>query len=359
MAARWSAAVSVASPAIVPQVPLNDAVAPAAAASTAASHPPATATLNVGALGLPLPQAARAAGAGGALVLSALLLRASHRRGGARRRRAVHLLAKGGGQMVVDADVVGQETVAKPSAPPPEDVVVIFDSSSSHSRSIIGQVEQDCARAPKPVAFRTVPSSDAGAIAALSAERGLKQQDVERMRRLHAVVAVLPSGAVLEDLESDAGPLLRELRYRTCLEAPTEEDRARLERSFFNPLRTLRERWWWNPMAMSVLSKQLAEEDFVVIDGFLPESLARRLREDNDRLYRSSAMQQGATTGGQNRVGLPHRGDVLKWIGYDGRIDRRHRRAWAITPRASKMPLTPCGRSRPGRHRRWPRRWAP
>lgn len=68
----------------------------------------------------------------------------------------------------------------------------------------------------------------------------------------------------------------------------------------------------------------------MVIDRFLPEDLARAVKAENLKLYQSSEMQEGATTGGSERVGISHRpsvesfecrfrgGDVLKWVGYDG-----------------------------------------
>ena len=46
---------------------------------------------------------------------------------------------------------------------------------------------------------------------------------------------------------------------------------------------------------------------FVVIDQFLPEELARAVKAENLKLYESSEMQEGATTGGSERVGISHR----------------------------------------------------
>ncbi|CAK0890886.1 unnamed protein product [Prorocentrum cordatum] len=118
------------------------------------------------------------------------------------------------------------------------------------------------------------------------------------------------------ELEQDPGPLLRELRYRTCLEQPPPAERAELERRFWEPLRALRaagEGWWRAPAATEALSRQLDEQGFVLIDGFLPDVQVRRLRACAEGLYQSSAMASGATTGGSSRVGLPHRGD-FDWL---------------------------------------------
>lgn len=183
---------------------------------------------------------------------------------------------------------------------------------------MVQAVEQDTAAATRPVAYRAIRSSDGAEVAALAARRGLSEAAAQRLLRGSGATAVLPSGALLEGLEADPGPLLRELRYRTCLEEPSAEERQRLERGYFQPLRILRDRWWWNPMAMSVLARQLSEHNFVLIDNFLPDAEVRRLRECNEALYLGDQMQPGGTTGGSSRVGQPHRGDALKWVSFNG-----------------------------------------
>eukprot|EP00434_Breviolum_minutum_P039268 symbB.v1.2.034866.t1/scaffold4574.1/size37803/1 len=116
----------------------------------------------------------------------------------------------------------------------------------------------------------------------------------------------------------DPWPLLRELRYRTCLEYPKLEEWTDLEQKYLKPLRSLRGPWWKQPEALELLAKQLDEVGFVIIDDFMPEEMARAVKASNVNLYQQSEMEEGATTGGSERVGIPHRGDVLKWIGYDG-----------------------------------------
>eukprot|EP00435_Cladocopium_sp_Y103_P048262 s157_g14.t1 len=120
------------------------------------------------------------------------------------------------------------------------------------------------------------------------------------------------------NLELDPWPLLRELRYRTCLEYPKLDEWKEMEQKYFEPLRSLKGPWWKQPEALELLAKQLDEVGFVIIDDFLPENMARAVKASNMKLYEESEMQEGATTGGSERVGIPHRGDVLKWIGYDG-----------------------------------------
>ncbi|CAE8634107.1 unnamed protein product, partial [Polarella glacialis] len=182
-----------------------------------------------------------------------------------------------------------------------DDVVLVFDRNAKQACDVAAAVERDNAMAPRPVAFSSVDSGDASALVALAQARNLSGADMAQLTRPSSATAVLPSGALLAELELDPGPLLRELRYRTCLEAATAADKAALEKQFAEPLRQLRESWWQSPSATALLSRQLDEMGFVLIDGFLPEQTARRLKAASVQLYRSSAMEQGATTGGANR----------------------------------------------------------
>ncbi|CAJ1365356.1 unnamed protein product, partial [Effrenium voratum] len=152
-------------------------------------------------------------------------------------------------------------------------------------------------------------------------QRRLSEEDVARLTKEKSACAVLPSGALIEDLEVDPWPLLRELRYRTCLEYPSIKEHQQLEDKYLKPLRSMRGSWWKKPQALELLAKQLDEVGFVVVDDFLPDPLVRALKASNLRLYEQSDMQKGATTGGNERVGIFHRGDVLKWIGYDGETE--------------------------------------
>ncbi|CAK9079809.1 unnamed protein product [Durusdinium trenchii] len=137
----------------------------------------------------------------------------------------------------------------------------------------------------------------------------------------------------------DPWPLLRELRYRTCLEYPNAKEQREMEERYLKPLRSMKGPWWKQPEALEILAKQLDEVGFVVIDDFLPEEVVRSVKANNMKLYEHSEMQEGKTTGGSERVGIAHRwepgisrhgsrcvrrglgGDVLKWIGYDGETE--------------------------------------
>jgi len=199
-----------------------------------------------------------------------------------------------------------------------QDVVVVYDRNSKVAGEVVVAVEKDSAMAPKKVDYAVLHSTDAGQLAELARQRGLSEKDLKRLTRNASACAVLPSGALIQDLEMDPWPLLRELRYRTCLEYPKLEEWRDLEQKYLKPLRSLRGPWWKQPEALELLAKQLDEVGFVIIDDFMPEEMARAVKASNVNLYQQSEMEEGATTGGNERVGIPHRGDVLKWIGYDG-----------------------------------------
>lgn len=209
---------------------------------------------------------------------------------------------------------------ARASAPSftANDVVVVYDRNSKVAGEVVVAVEKDSAMAPKKVDYAVLPSSDASSLAELARQRGLTEKEMKRLTKTHSASAVLPSGALIQNLELDPWPLLRELRYRTCLEYPKLDEWKEMEEKYFVPLRSLKGPWWKQPEALDLLAKQLDEVGFVIIDDFLPENMARAMKASNMKLYEESEMQEGATTGGSERVGIPHRGDVLKWIGYDG-----------------------------------------
>eukprot|EP00931_Biecheleriopsis_adriatica_P075209 TRINITY_DN4912_c0_g3_i1.p1 TRINITY_DN4912_c0_g3~~TRINITY_DN4912_c0_g3_i1.p1 ORF type:complete len:954 (-),score=238.38 TRINITY_DN4912_c0_g3_i1:34-2895(-) len=215
-----------------------------------------------------------------------------------------------------------------------DDVVVVYDKTSKQASEVVVAVERDSSMAPSHVAYAALPSSDSASLAELAGRRGLSEANMARLTRASSACAVLPSGAVIEDLEVDPGPLLRELRYRTCLEAPAANELEQLQRAYLEPLHSLREwqhrfgrvykKWWENPEAMSLLAQQLDEVGFILIDDFLPEADAKRLKASSLQLKRSSEMQLGTTTGGNNRVGIAHRGDMVKWVrpGSEGEVER-------------------------------------
>mmetsp|Transcript_42892 Transcript_42892/g.100657 ORF Transcript_42892/g.100657 Transcript_42892/m.100657 type:complete len:837 (-) Transcript_42892:98-2608(-) len=201
-----------------------------------------------------------------------------------------------------------------------EDVVVVYDPSCQQCLQVLEAVDRDCSMAPKPVAYSKVSSTDSSSIAALALRRNLEEESGMRLQQTKTVTAVLPNGAVLEGLEENPGPLLRELRYRTCLEWPSAAEQEKLEQKYFGPLRSMRDsrRWWHDAEVLSTLSEQLDREGFVLVDDFLPPQDVQLIRDANEELYRSEDMQPGLTTGGSDRVGLPHRGDMLRWVGYGG-----------------------------------------
>lgn len=203
----------------------------------------------------------------------------------------------------------------------PEDVVVVYDRNSKQAGEVVVAVERDSSMAPRKVDYAVLASSDASGLAELARQRGLEEKDLDRLRRPASASAVLPSGALIEDLEMDPWPLLRELRYRTCLEYPNAKEQREMEERYLKPLRSMKGPWWKQPEALEILAKQLDEVGFVVIDDFLPEEVVRSVKANNMKLYEHSEMQEGKTTGGSERVGIAHRGDVLKWIGYDGETE--------------------------------------
>ncbi|CAE7367513.1 unnamed protein product [Symbiodinium necroappetens] len=179
-----------------------------------------------------------------------------------------------------------------------DDVVVVYDRNSKQAGEVVVAVEQDSAMAPRPVSYAIVPSSDSAALLELARQRNLNDDCVERLRRDACACAVLPGGAMIEDLEMDPWPLLRELRYRTCLEHPSKDDIEALEETYFRPLRSLKAEWWKQPEALKSLAQQLDEVGFVLIDDFLPDEVIRRVKASNLDLYQNSEMQLGSTTGG-------------------------------------------------------------
>eukprot|EP00929_Paragymnodinium_shiwhaense_P032269 TRINITY_DN17918_c0_g1_i1.p1 TRINITY_DN17918_c0_g1~~TRINITY_DN17918_c0_g1_i1.p1 ORF type:complete len:462 (+),score=91.55 TRINITY_DN17918_c0_g1_i1:65-1387(+) len=133
------------------------------------------------------------------------------------------------------------------------------------------------------------------------------------------LTAVLPgSEALLPFCEKDPGPLSRELEYRSMLEPPSTDDAARVdaacclraEGSGAEAAGT----WWQDDAVASKGRAALEVESFFTLDNFLKVEEAQAVADAVKALRTGKVMKKGETTGGNTRVGLPHRGDTIVWL---------------------------------------------
>ena len=63
--------------------------------------------------------------------------------------------------------------------------------------------------------------------------------------------------------------------------------------------------WWWlMDDSMAEIDRRLAEDNYVVIDGFLPREQVQEMREEVKKANEGGHMQPGVLAGGKVREGL-------------------------------------------------------
>ncbi|CAK9085616.1 unnamed protein product [Durusdinium trenchii] len=141
------------------------------------------------------------------------------------------------------------------------------------------------------------------------------------------VWAKLPSGLILPENQDDPMRLIYEMEYLAFVRLPTASMLARVDGVALLPLQRARQnaqasvpRWWSSPESLRLCATALKEENFAVLDGFLPEEVCQALAEGAKRSRPS--MVRGATgaaarvSPGQDLAKVlnqPSRGDVVKF----------------------------------------------
>lgn len=160
-----------------------------------------------------------------------------------------------------------------------------------------------------------------------------------RLCRKGGLSAVLESGVFITGCEVEPKVLLFELLYRLTVRLPEEQDVARLQASYFNPLDQMRSmaneqaRWWIAPGALRLVTASLSRNKFALIDGFLQDVQVQLLRETAHWFFEAQQMRAGLEEqrggyGGywgdgndgdfQNKEALPRKwaieGDFRAWV---------------------------------------------
>eukprot|EP00747_Dinoflagellata_sp_TGD_P169389 gnl/TRDRNA2_/TRDRNA2_198281_c0_seq1.p1 gnl/TRDRNA2_/TRDRNA2_198281_c0~~gnl/TRDRNA2_/TRDRNA2_198281_c0_seq1.p1 ORF type:complete len:610 (+),score=109.73 gnl/TRDRNA2_/TRDRNA2_198281_c0_seq1:31-1860(+) len=127
------------------------------------------------------------------------------------------------------------------------------------------------------------------------------------------VSAVLQTGIFISGVERHPKVLLYELKYRRSV-IPANRDYAhQIEQMYLKPLAMLRESflpacqplldptgyWWYEPSALATITKALATEKYVIIDGFLPDMEYERLRVAGMAMGRGGQLHRGNRGGGR------------------------------------------------------------
>eukprot|EP00913_Durusdinium_trenchii_P027254 g25569.t1 len=114
------------------------------------------------------------------------------------------------------------------------------------------------------------------------------------------VWAKLPSGLILPENQDDPMRLIYEMEYLAFVRLPTASMLARVDGVALLPLQRARQnaqasvpRWWSSPESLRLCATALKEENFAVLDGFLPEEVCQALAEGAKRSRPS--MVRGAT----------------------------------------------------------------
>lgn len=157
---------------------------------------------------------------------------------------------------------------------------------------------------------------------------GILREDVCRRGTM---AAIFPHGCWTSACERRPKVLLYELKYLRSVRMPPVSYCLALDRDYLQPLQGIRNelgsrvRWWLEPRALALISESLERQQFVLIDGFLPEAEWRQMAEEAKRLNRNGHYEPGRKKGTshltEDDADLMNRDDrPLKWTMLDDNI---------------------------------------
>lgn len=191
---------------------------------------------------------------------------------------------------------------------------VLFDGENQEVCELLDSLSLDTALS---IDLRSPAAEKALAAAENQWSELMKTQGVEGLiEEAGSLFLILPSGEVLKNGEREQWMLQYEIDYWQAVRPPSPKTRKRLVDTIFEPLSRVRKSfaskegaWWATPEAGRVWIKALENEDFLVLDDFLPLADARELAKALEK--RRPKMQPGRTDSELSAYG---RGDKVLWL---------------------------------------------